>query len=241
MSNDCLVNKVVKRSKVGMIGRLHAVPPDQLTILLRFLFVDVADVRIGSLMNTGLTVFNTSIFAPTPSADDGARGGTIGNHVLREAARIFYGENNFVAEDVSELAWFASQIEPECHQFVKTLILSDGAFPEDQNRDADHLCERDRRMVSALRHFTGLQNLFFTFSWNFPSINCDPYAHVLIQFCRRDVLPSLQAINIARVTEPAFLPPQRRTDILAQDNNLHHFVNNQLALIHAFETQPMQS
>ena len=177
MSTDCLVNKVVRRSKVGLIGRLQSAPPAQLTMLLHFLLVDVADVRIGALMNdrnVGLTMFNTSIFAPTPSADDGARSGTIGNHVLREAARIFYGENNFVADNVSELTWFASQIEPECHQFVRTLILSDGAFPEDEHRDADRLCERDWHMVNALRHFTGLQNLFFLSAGTSPPSSVTP-------------------------------------------------------------------
>ncbi|MCJ1385647.1 hypothetical protein MMC17_008770 [Xylographa soralifera] len=247
MSADRLVSQALKSSKVGMLGRLQAAPPDQRIVLLRFLLVDISEVRISTLKNNGnpdFAVFNTSIFAPTPSADDEARSGTIGNSVLREAAQIFYGENQFVCDDLDDLVWFATRIEPSCHKFVRTLILSDGAFPVPpaaQNRDENHLCTHDYQMITALRYFTGLQHLIFTFTWDLPSVNIDPYGYILVSFCQPTVLPSLRDIIINRTTrEPPSLTPASRTEILANDSRLVHHVNSTVLRPRTQVFQPME-
>ena len=243
MSVDHLVNQVIKRSKVGMLGRLQSAPPDQRTVLLRFLLIDVTDVRISTLIDRGdmeFAALSTSIFAAKPSPDEEVRGGPIGNSVLREAAQIFYGENQFVAADLAELAWFSNNIEPGCHQYVKTLILSDDALAGNTDRGQDRLCDHDRLMANALRNFTGLQRLIFMFTWDAPAVHLDPWGHVLIQFCEPSVLPSLEAITITRITPvPAFITPAVRTDRLTTDNLVQHHINHHLTLYRARATQPM--
>ncbi|MCJ1282497.1 hypothetical protein MMC26_001820 [Xylographa opegraphella] len=245
MSADHLVNKVVKRSKVDLLSRLQSAPPNQRTALLRFLLVDTANVRIKNLMHNGnpeFAMFSTSIFAPTPSVDDEARGGSIGNSVLTEAAQIFYSENDFVAEDLEDLAWFANQIEPNCHQYVKTLTLSDGAFSASAERGEDFLCAHEREVAAMLMNFSGLEHLVINLTWHAPEINCEPYAHVVFRYCEPSVLPALQAISILRPTVySAFVTPAVRTQRIIRDHELQHYVNSKILEHRATKFYSMQT
>ncbi|MCJ1291442.1 hypothetical protein MMC34_002985 [Xylographa carneopallida] len=246
MSADRLVNQALKRSKVVMLGRIQSVSPEERTTLLRFLLVDVQDLRIRTLMNCEdavLARFRTSIFAQTPGPEEAARGGSIGNSVLQEAAQIFYSENKFLAEDLEDLAWFENQIEPDCHRHVRTLILSDGAFANfDQglDRDANFLCDADRRVADTLRNFTGLQRVIFTFTWNAPLVNSHPWAFVLLYFCQPWILPSLENITITReAITPAFVTGAVRIQKSHDDNVLQHYVNDILEARLLARNQPM--
>ncbi|MCJ1389118.1 hypothetical protein MMC18_001972 [Xylographa bjoerkii] len=242
MSADRLVNRAIKSSKVGMLERLQSVTQDQRITLLRFLLVDRTEVRIKTLIDGGGTDFshfNPSIFAPRPSTDDEARGGSIGNGVLREAAEIFYGENHFVADDAADLLWFVSNIEPNCHGYVKSLILADGVFVRNPNRDSFDLCPEDYQIVNALRRFPGLVHIVFNLTWNFGTIDAYYAGYPMTRFCDPKVCRSLLSINITRVTgAPAFMSQADRTLLLSQDTYLVLAINDRLQE-HFWGRQPM--
>lgn len=228
MASQRLVNFCLMSSVKSAMSAISSSDAEIRGLFFDKFLVDKADVRIKALFrdrSEDLHPFSDSIFAYPVSDDEELHHKNIGNGVLRQAATYFYGCNRFIADDLADLSRFANAIEPECQQYVKAIVLTDGMFVANHaGRISHHLRPEDYDLIQVLRRFPRLQAIVFSFTWEAAGNALDRVIDAICFETR-----SLESIQIQRPMQSRMGYREADSALRVKDARLQKAVNEVLA------------